>query len=96
MGTKGLLKSRRKEILNLASYYGVVRIRLFGSAARDEETTDSDLDFLVAFEPGRSLLDLIGFKQALEDLLGKKVDVVSEKGISPYLQNHIMKGSVPL
>ena len=96
MSTKDLLKKKKNKILALAQQYGIVRIRLFGSAARGEETNKSDLDFLVAFEAGRSLLDLIGFKQALENLLEKKVDVISEKGVSPYLRAHIIGGAVPL
>ena len=91
-----LLEKKKEGILKIAAHYGVVRIRLFGSAAKDEANEASDIDFLVAFEPGRSLLDLIGFKQDVESLLGKKVDVVSEKGVSPYLRDQIFGGAIPL
>lgn len=96
MPIKDLLKKKRNEIVKIASHYGIQRIRLFGSAARNEEGPASDIDFLVLFERGRSLLDLIGFKQEMEDLLGIKVDVVSEKGVSPYLKDQIFGGAVPL
>lgn len=96
MPIKNLLQKKRNEITKIASRYGIQRIRLFGSAARNEEESASDIDLLVAFERGRSLLDLIGFKQEMEDLLGIKVDVVSEKGVSPYLKDQIFGGAVPL
>jgi predicted nucleotidyltransferase len=80
----------------LAARYGVRRIRLFGSVVRGEEKPESDLDVLVAFEQGRSLLDQIGFEQDLEALLGCKVEVVVEGGISPYLEPGILREAVPL
>lgn len=93
---KEFLHSKRDEIIQLSLRYGIQRIRLFGSAAEGKETKESDIDFLVAFEPGRSLLDLIGFKQDVTELLERKVDVVSEKGVSPYLKDRIFKSAIPL
>ena len=80
-----LLEARREEILRIACGHGADRVRVFGSRARGEARPDSDLDLLVDLQPGRSLLDLIAIQQDLEDLLGQKVDVVTEAGVSPYL-----------
>ena len=91
-----ILKDKREAILHLAAQYGVERMRIFGSMARGQATSKSDIDFLVAFKRGRTLLDLIGFKQDLEKLIGRKVDVVSEGGVSPYLRNRIFSEAVPL
>ena len=91
-----VLKDKRAEILRLAAQYGVERMRIFGSLARGQATPDSDIDFLVAFRRGKTLLDLIGFKQDLEELTGRKVDVVSEGGVSPYMRNRIFGEAVAL
>ena len=91
-----ILKDKRDAILRLAAQYGVERMRIFGSMARGEATSASDVDFLVVFKRGKTLLDLIGFKQDLESLLGRKVDVVSEAGVSPHLRNRIFDEAVPL
>lgn len=91
-----ILKDKKEAILHLAAQYGVERMRIFGSMARGQATSESDIDFLVLFKRGRTLLDLIGFKQDLESLLGRKVDVVSEGGVSPYLRNRIFSEAVPL
>lgn len=90
------IRNQRDAILRLASKHGIRRVRLFGSVARGEERADSDLDVLVDFEPGRSLLDQVGFKQDLEELLGGKVEVVAEGGISPYLEAQILQEAQPL
>ena len=91
-----ILKDKRDQIMRLAARYGVERMRIFGSLARGQATPESDIDFLVAFRRGKTLLDLIGFKQDLENLLGQKVDVVSEGGVSPHLRNRIFGEAVPL
>ena len=91
-----ILKDKRDQIMRLAALYGVERMRIFGSLARGQATSESDIDFLVAFRRGKTLLDLIGFKQDLENLLGQKVDVVSEGGVSPHLRNRIFGEAVSL
>jgi len=91
-----LLQKRRSDILRLATQHGAKRVRVFGSVIRGTATEASDIDLLVAFEPDRSLLDLIGFKQDLQELLGRKVDVVSEGGLSPYLKDRILQEAQPL
>lgn len=69
---------RRDQIIALASQYGASNVRLFGSLARGNVTPDYDIDLLVKFEPGRSLLDQGGLLMDLRELLGAEVDVVSE------------------
>ena len=90
------VRRRREEIERVARRYGARDVRIFGSVARGDDSPDSDLDVLVKFEAGRSLLDLVGIQQDLEELLGCRVDVVSEGGISPHLEGRILADAVPL
>jgi predicted nucleotidyltransferase len=90
------LRSRRKEILEIAQRYGASQVRVFGSVARGEANAESDIDFLVKFEPTRSLIDQALLKQDLEALLERSVDVVSENGINPLLRNRILSEAIPL
>ena len=96
MGIKELLESRRNEILDLAGRYGAKNVRIFGSAARGEGGPASDVDLLVDMEKGRNLLDLVGFWQDLEELLGCRVDVITDGGMSPYLRERIYAEALPL
>lgn len=96
MTTDELLKARRDEILRIAAKHGASNVRVFGSAARGEADGDSDIDFLVDLEPGRSLLDHAGLILDLQDLLGRKVDVVTEKSIYWLLRRRILKEAKPL
>jgi predicted nucleotidyltransferase len=84
------------EIRRAARAHGVRRLRVFGSRARGEARAQSDLDLLVDLRPGRDLLDLAGFKLDLEEALGCKVDVVTEKSLSPYLRERILAEARPL
>lgn len=76
--------------------FSVEKSALFGSYARGEETAESDVDILVQLPKGKSLLDLIQLKHSLEDVLQKKVDIVSYGGISPFLKDRILSESVPI
>ena len=96
MSLKDLLKEKREKILSTATKYGAFNVRIFGSVARGEETADSDVDFLVELEPGRNLLDRIALMQDLEDLLGRKVDVATVKGLREYFRDRILNEAVPL
>ena len=71
-------------------------MRVFGSVARREDDDKSDIDHLVEFESGRSLLDHAGLWLELQDLLGCKVDVVSERGIKPRIRERVLREAVPL
>ena len=90
------LRSRRSEILSLAAHYGARNVRVFGSIARGEDRADSDIDLLVEVERGRSLLDIIGFEQDLSELLGRRVEVLTDEGLSPYIQQKILAEAASL
>jgi len=90
------IKSKREEILDIARKYGATNLRVFGSMARGEESPKSDLDIIVEMEKGSSLLDIISIKQDIEELLGRKVDVVTEASISPYIRNNVLREAVNL
>ena len=96
MHMKMFLERHRDEILALAKLRGARNIRVFGSVARDEATTDSDVDILVDMEPVRSLLDLTGLQLDLEELLGRDVDVVTENGLRPYLKDRVLAEATPI
>jgi predicted nucleotidyltransferase len=90
------IRQRRSEILARASEHGARNVRVFGSAARGDARESSDVDLLVKMDPDRSLLDFVGLWQELEEMLGLKVDLVSEGGISPYLRDRILAEAVAL
>lgn len=96
MQTLEKIKAMRAEILRLAAEYGARNVRVFGSVARGESEPTSDVDFLVEFEPGRSLLDHGGLLMDLQELLGCKVDVVSEGGMRPRMRERVLKEAVAL
>lgn len=91
-----LLEKYRENIEESACNHGIRSVRVFGSFARGEENEESDIDLLVELEPNRSLFDIISLKYELEDFIGRKVDVVTLGGISPYLVDRITKEAVPL
>lgn len=96
MSISNNIKSKREEILDIARKYGATNLRVFGSMARGEESPKSDLDIIVEMEKGSSLLDIISIKQDIEELLGRKVDVVTEASISPYIRNNVLREAVNL
>lgn len=91
-----MVRERRREILDIAARHGAHDIRIFGSVARGDAADASDLDLLVRFEPGRSLLDHGGLIDDLEELLGVKVDVVSERGMRDRFRQRVMTEAVAL
>lgn len=89
------LRARREELLAIAARHGAGHVRVFGSVARGDARPDSDVDFLVEFEPGRTVLDLSGLILDLEDTLGRKVDVVEVRRPSQAAER-IRREAVPL
>jgi hypothetical protein len=91
-----LLQAKRENILQTAAKYGAYNVRIFGSVARGEADLDSDVDFLVEMEPGRSLLDLGGLLMDLQELLGCNVDLVTEKGLRERIRERVLKEAISL
>lgn len=96
MALRDTLAEKRGEILRIAARHGARNVRVFGSAARGEDTEASDVDFLVDFAPGHGLLDHSALLDDLAALLGRKVDVVTENGIYWLLKRRILKEARPL
>jgi predicted nucleotidyltransferase len=86
----------RADILAAAARHGATNVRVFGSVARGDADADSDVDFLVDFEQGRSLLDLAGLLVDLEDLLGHRVDVVTEPGLKARIRQRVLAEAVAI
>jgi predicted nucleotidyltransferase len=96
MKLEPMVKKRKDDILRISGQHGAHNVRIFGSRARKDSSETSDLDILVEMQPNSTLLDLIAIKQDLEDLLGCKVDVVTESSLSPYIKDDILKEAVSL
>jgi hypothetical protein len=90
MTTIELITSKIDQIKKLTESYGARDLRIFGSVARKEDGPDSDIDLLVNLEKDRNLLDLIALEQDLSDLLGRKVDLLTEDGISKHIRKQII------
>ena len=86
-----LITENKTAILKLSQEHGIKNIRLFGSMARDDSTLESDVDFLVDLEKGRDLFDLGELLIDLQDLLHRKVDIVTEASLHPKLSVQILK-----
>lgn len=91
-----LVRRHRSEILRLARERGAHNVRVFGSMARDEQVDDSDIDFLVEMEAGRSLFDRGGLLADLQDLLGRPVDVVSASNLRYEIRDQVLAEARPL
>ncbi len=87
---------KREAILEIAQRYGAHHVRLFGSVARGESTEASDVDIIVRFEPGRTLMDHAGLIGQLEDLLGVRVDVIDADGMRPRFRAVVEREALPL
>jgi hypothetical protein len=96
MALEDLLKAKREEILRVCAKYSAYNVRVFGSVARSEADEQSDIDFLVELGAGRTLFDLGGLQYDLEQLLGCRVDVVTERGLKPRIRERVLREAVPL
>ena len=80
-----------EKIVQILKNQGARKIAIFGSYVRGEEKPESDIDIIVEFSERKSLLDLVGIEQELSDAVGMRVDLLTEKSISPYLIDRIKK-----
>lgn len=87
---------RNKKLVSFLTKHGAKKIGLFGSVARGEETPDSDIDVLVEFKGDPSLLDIVIIEQEASEILGKKIDLVTEEALSPYIKDNVLKEVVVL
>lgn len=94
---KQLLQERREEILEIAANHGAFNVRVFGSVARGEETENSDVDFLINYDINKiSSWFPVGLIHDLEDLLGRKVDVVTETGLKERIRDRVLRDCILL
>ena len=91
-----LRREKKAEIVRLAEKRGCRNIRVFGSVATGENRPDSDVDFLVDLEPGRTIFDLAGFLGDVRDLLGTEIDVVESRSIHPYIRDRVLAEAIRL
>lgn len=94
-GMRKEVKRHRDELIAAAERHGARNVRLFGSVATGRDDADSDVDFLVDFEPGATLLDLADLRDEFKEILGRPVDVLSSRGLKPRDED-IRRKAVPL
>ena len=94
--TKEELKYYRSQILELAKRYHVPNVRVFGSTVREDNTLESDVDFLIDVSPEQTLLDLIGFTRELKELLGCEVDVAQSTVLHPVIRDEVLREAVSI
>jgi len=91
-----LVREHRQQILEAAARRGADNVRIIGSVARGEDGPDSDIDVLVSMGSDRSLLDRAGLLVDLQRILGRRVDVATERGLRPRVRESVMRDAVPL
>ena len=90
------LEEKRDEIIRIAAKHGAGNLRIVGSVARGEARATSDVDLLVELDPHRSFFDLVGLGQDLEELLQRRVDVLTDASLHPALRRQILADALPL
>ena len=96
MSVYELLREKREDIISIANTYGASNVRVFGSVARGEADAESDIDFLVDMEPGRSLFDMGGLLMDLQEMLGYNVDIVTPQGLRERIRDRVLKEAVTI
>jgi predicted nucleotidyltransferase len=91
-----LLTDKREDVLRIAAKHGAYNVRIFGSVARGEATPDSDIDLLIEKGPTTTPWFPAGLVLELEESLGRRVDVVTEKALNPHLRDRVLREAVPL
>lgn len=96
MNTRELLAAKRDEMIRIAAAHGARNLRLFGSIARGDETEASDVDILVTLDPGTGLLSRAALARELQELLQRRVDVVSDRALRQRVRERVLKEALPL
>lgn len=96
MNIEQVLKERRDDIRSIAARHGAYNVRIFGSVVRGEAGPDSDIDFLIDAGPTTSSWFPAGLILDLEEILGRRVEVVTEKALNPYIRDYVLREAVPL
>ena len=96
MTLKEKLLEHRQAVLEIADQHGAHNLRIFGSVAKGTDGVDSDVDLLVDIDKGISLFDYVGLIQALEELLGCKVDLAEPDTLHPIIREQVLQEAVPL
>jgi predicted nucleotidyltransferase len=96
MAIRQVLEEKRNDIVNIAAKHGAYNVRVFGSVARGEDRPDSDVDLLVDVGTRTSSWFPAGLILDLEQILGRQVEIVTEKGLNPHLREHVLREAVPL
>ncbi len=90
------LKAKKADLMSLSARYGAHDLRVFGSVARGEDDENSDIDILVRFDDTATLLTHSALIRELSQFLGRRVDVISDKGLRPRVKNRVLHEAVPL
>ncbi len=80
-------------LARLCEEFGVLRLRIFGSAARGEARPDSDIDLIVEFERPTGFIELVRFERLLGEIFGRPVDLVTEPGLDPYIRDTVLSSA---
>jgi len=91
-----LLQNKREDIRRIATKHGAYNLRVFGSVARGEARPDSDIDLLIEKGPTTSSWFPAGLVLELEEILGRRVEIVTEKALNPYLRDRVLSEAIPL
>jgi len=91
-----VVASRRAELLDVLHRHGVTNVRVFGSVARGDDEPDSDVDLLVDFPPRTSLFTILRLQEELEEMLGAKVDLVSDSGLLARIRTRVERDLIAL
>jgi len=93
---EALLKEKREEIIQIAAKHGAFDVRIFGSVARGEAQSDSDVDLLVKTESETSAWFPAGLILDLEEIVDRRVEIVTERGLNQHIRDHVLREALPL
>jgi predicted nucleotidyltransferase len=96
MDIKQQIQEKREEICAIAAKHGAYNVRIFGSVVRGQAGPDSDIDFLIDAGPTTSSWFPAGLILDLQEILGRRVEIVTEKALSPFIRDYVLREAVPL